>query len=78
MAERCAVTELLVAHCGCPKHRPDLRGERVTPPARGVTFEAKYAGRCSKCATTFEPGEDIHADGEGGYLGECCGEDGDA
>ena len=73
MVERCAVTELLVDQCGCPQHRGEPAPEERDDRALGPWFTASYPGRCSDCDTSFEPGDRIRADGEGGYLGTCCG-----
>lgn len=73
MAERCDITELLVtecAHCRKLPDPPEQRGER------GPWFTARYVGDCS-CGTVFIPGDQIRADGEGGYLCDVCGQDDD-
>lgn len=37
-------------------------------------FTARYDGTCDGCGADFEAGDDIMSDdGEGGWLGECCG-----
>lgn len=41
----------------------------------GPWFPASYSGECSGCGWSFESGEMIRADGEGGWLAECCGKD---
>jgi hypothetical protein len=76
--ERCERTELLTTECS------HCRGlDRQPAPARrpgngpGPWFPAAYPGRCSQCATSFDPGDRIRAAGGGGYLAECCGEDED-
>lgn len=43
----------------------------------GPWFEARYDGECAGCGDEFEAGEEIRADGEGGYLCGNCGEDAD-
>lgn len=77
MADRCPVTELLVDQCACPQHRgePTVDGRDDQP--LGPWFTAAYVGRCSRCDTSFDAGDRIRADGEGGYLGSCCGGDDD-
>lgn len=72
--ERCERTDLLVRDCAHCKKLPDP--ERVKP-AVGDWFDARFPGRCSRCQTDFDPGDEIRADGEGGYLAACCGEDED-
>lgn len=42
---------------------------------RGPYFPAGYPGDCSECAADFGPGDEIRADGEGGWQGRiCCGD----
>ena len=49
--------------------------EEKTPP----WFPAKYDGNCESCGSDFGEGEDIRADGSGGWEArECCGSDEDA
>jgi hypothetical protein len=70
--QRCAVTELYVdqcAHCRPPAAPPP------TPVLLGPWFSAAYAGQCSECGEEFEADIQIRADGEGGWLAECCGGD---
>lgn len=43
----------------------------------GPWFMAMYPGFCSACGDEFASGEQIRADGCGGYLAECCGGDDD-
>jgi hypothetical protein len=79
-AARCDITELLLAecsHCRGLDKQPAPTWRRDAGP--GPWFPAAYPGRCTQCATTFDPGERIRAagGGDGGYLAECCGEDGD-
>lgn len=81
MVNRCGVTELFIeqcAHCVAPsKPTPaDPFAEAADPsdtfdPKRGPWFTALYHGMCSACGDRFEPGDEIRADGDGGY--ECCG-----
>lgn len=74
---RCERTDLLIDQCACSTCRPDLDVEEVVASQRGAWFKASYGGRCANCKTTFEAGDQIRADGfgNGGWLGECCGED---
>lgn len=54
-------------------------GQRVPyetdPSMFGPWTEAQFSGRCSYCGERIEPGDDIRADGQRGWLGRCCGED---
>jgi len=71
--ERCSVTELFIdmcAHCR-PAPAPDPFDEPAGPPRRW--FAASYRGECSVCDETIEPGDEIRADGSGGYLCTDCG-----
>lgn len=38
----------------------------------GPWFMARYAGECSACGNGFLSGDEIRADGAGGYEGRCC------
>lgn len=40
----------------------------------GPWFTASYPGECARCGDEFDEGEQIRADGSGGY--ECCEDDG--
>lgn len=77
--ERCERTELLqrdCAHCrGLPDLVPAAKATRRGDGAWGPFFRAQFPGRCSYCDTPFAVGDRIRADGEGGFLAECCGED---
>jgi hypothetical protein len=42
---------------------------------RGPWFPANYRGECARCGTPFDPGAEIRADGELGWLTRCCGSD---
>jgi hypothetical protein len=68
---RCTVTELLVdqcAHC-----RPAPTAAQRAESTFGPWFSATYRGSCSSCGSRFEEFDDIRADGEGGWLADCCG-----
>lgn len=71
-AERCETTELLVTDCGCPKHRggqtPDEEASADQRPGPWIT--AKHPGTCSSNGCDIKPGDEIRADGAGGW--ECC------
>jgi hypothetical protein len=73
--DRCELTEFLVRDCGCRIHRPDLREAKPTIP-RGVTIPARFPGRCSADDRPFREGDEIRADGDGGWIAmQCCGEE---
>lgn len=42
----------------------------------GPFFQASYEGECDHCGDDIYPGDAIRADGEGGWLCETCGDDG--
>ena len=67
---RCVITDLEVTGCA------HCRGITETPPVvdLGPWFSAAYQGRCSACGDVFQVFDRIRADGDGGYLGECCAE----
>lgn len=71
--ERCPVTDLIASQCAHCRQVPvaDLFDEPAERP--GPWFQAFYAGECAGCCDTFGEGEQIRADGHGGYLAECCG-----
>lgn len=50
------------------------RQEREAAP-RGPAVEARYSGRCSGCDENIRPGDQIRADGEGGWLCNDCHDD---
>lgn len=80
--EACRVTELPVNMCGCRIHRGAPRPrpasadpfESVTEP-KGPWVRASFDSECSGCDGALWVGEDIRADGSGGWEGRCC-EDG--
>lgn len=75
---RCGVPELLVgqcAHCRCPTAPTPPDPFTVARTALGRWFAAGYPGECSGCGDIFDAGDRIRADGEDGYLAECCGGD---
>jgi hypothetical protein len=69
---RCDVTELLVSQCAHCRKTPTPKS---TPATYGPRFDARWSGFCSCCGDEFASGEQIRADGCGGYLAECCGGD---
>ncbi len=68
---RCTITDLLATQCAhC----------RPTPPAPkrdsarlGPWFAATYPGNCASCGARFDIFDQIRADGDGGWLADCCG-----
>lgn len=68
----CPVMEIPKATCAHCRKLPDPTGDRNL----GRPFTAAYAGRCADCDEPFDVGDRIRADGEGGYVGPCCGGDG--
>jgi hypothetical protein len=73
--ERCR-HELIVDQCGLcsPRAESGAPDPFSSPgPVAGLWFAARYAGECSRCGDWFAEGEEIQADGEGGYLARCCG-----
>jgi hypothetical protein len=79
MAGRCDLTDLLPDQCACPRHRnvqlPANHARDEQPTGPGPWFTAQYPGRCTRCRTEFVAGDQIRADGNGGYLDSRCGED---
>lgn len=78
---RCEITELLVAqcaHCVAPNvPTPPDPFDEPAEPARSDDwfpwFWARFPGGCAGCGLHFEAGDRIRANGDGGYLAECCG-----
>lgn len=70
MVDRCDLTELPKVMCAhCLGHTE----QQVNRPGQlGPWFDARYPGRCTNCGDYFDTGNRIRADGQGGYLGECC------
>jgi hypothetical protein len=67
MTTRCEITDLPTdqcAHCRPPPPEP--------PRQLGPWFTAQYDGTCSE-GCPIEAGDQIRADGEGGWLCETCG-----
>lgn len=71
MAERCELTELLTDQCA---HCRGIPGEPAPNPyGKRPQVAARYPGWCSGCGEPFGQGDQIRADGIGGWLAECCG-----
>lgn len=45
----------------------------ASTPTLGPWFAATYTGRCASCGRAFSEFDRIRADGDGGWLAECCG-----
>lgn len=77
-APRCELTELYVDQCThCrPKTAPDAVAEFLAEREilLGLWFPAAYPGHCDQCGVSFDQGDQIRADGEGGWVAECCGQ----
>lgn len=71
--ERCTLTDLPPGMCSHCRKIPEPEPERRD---LGRPFAAAYPGRCVDCDEPFDAGDRIRADGEGGYLGPCCAEEG--
>jgi predicted RNA-binding Zn-ribbon protein involved in translation (DUF1610 family) len=84
MTARCAVTELPTtgcAHCRRLGAQYAARDDAdnllmAGQPRLGRWFTATYRGECANCDETIEEGDQIRADGHGGYLCADCGQDG--
>jgi len=85
--KRCVCCDLPEYSCG-RKAELALVQPRQTPPLNigfadllqrsvmGKWFVAEYRGDCDVCGEEYEPGEEIRADGSGGWQGRaCCGPD---
>jgi hypothetical protein len=66
---------LLVSDCSHCRGLDPKPGQPERERAElGPWFEARWPGYCTGCGDDFDPGDRIRADGEGGWLAECCGE----
>jgi hypothetical protein len=68
---RCTITELLTSACSHCRPTPPPAG--LSRDRLGPWFAGSYGGTCTSCGGRFETGDRIRADGDGGYLGDCCG-----
>lgn len=69
-----------MAHCphlieqrDCTDCRPRPAVSSPVPAFYGPWFIAAYDGDCAGCGDEFCEGDEIRADGEGGWLARCCG-----
>jgi hypothetical protein len=74
-APRCTVTELLITECAHCHPAAALPG--LSDAGWGPWFPARYKGRCANCAGRMDEGEQIRADGTGGFLCDRCGQTGE-
>lgn len=66
---------MLPADCVDCRPREVVTAPASLPSESGPWFAAAYDGACTYCGEDIEPGDDIRADGHGGWLGRCCGGD---
>jgi hypothetical protein len=69
--QRCQITDLLTDQCAHCRQLPDP--EPVDATQWGPWFACQRPGSCSSCGAGFAEFDFIRADGEGGWLAECCG-----
>ena len=68
----CEFSELPKASCShCTGRGEEIPDEAM--PERGPWFPARFEGWCCNCGQPIEPGDQIRADGLGGYLCHECG-----
>lgn len=65
---RCTVTDLYTDQCAHCRPAPPTPHRTLGP-----WFGATYAGNCAGCGAKFDIFDQIRADGDGGYLAQCCG-----
>ncbi len=70
--ERCAVWDLPVESCACPKHRGGGQPEQAIDPdapwiQQGYGFEARFPAVCPACDEEIETGMDIRRS-QGRYI----------
>ena len=67
------------ADCGDCRPRPGVVIMKPGPFLHeyGPWFIAAYNGTCAGCGEDVGPGDEIRADGHGGWEGRCCDLDGD-
>lgn len=68
----CEFSELPKASCShCTGRGEEVPDEAM--PERGPWFSARFEGWCCNCGQPVDPGDQIRADGLGGYLCHECG-----
>jgi hypothetical protein len=69
---RCEKTDLYTSQCF---HCRSAAAPTIDSQM-GKWFHANYDGTCSVCGEAFEEGDEIRADGSGGWQGRyCCAEE---
>jgi hypothetical protein len=59
-----------------PEEEDPFASPAAVVPDRGPWFASRYDGDCDGCGADFGEGDDIRADGSGGWEAkDCCGED---
>ena len=71
---RCGVTELLAEQCAHCRPAPPAERDNT---GLGPWITSRYPGKCSGCGSRFDLFDQIRADGDGGWLANCCGNIGD-
>jgi hypothetical protein len=56
----------------CARRSPVVPDSASLPPEQDPWFIAGYYGACRGCGEDIEPGDEIRADGRGGWEGRCC------
>jgi len=74
--QRCSITELLTDQCAHCRPAPATDPvELLLAPKLGPWFEARYdGGECANCGWRFSVGDQIRADGDGGWFCVDCGQ----
>lgn len=72
-ASRCR-HELIKDQCGLctPRRAPRSADPFAVAVEKGPWFPARFDSECSGCDGAIWEGEDIRADGSGGWEGRCC------
>lgn len=59
----------------CQQAASQRRARPAQDPDYGPWFQAQFPGYCDGCGEPIEPGDQIRADGRGGWICEDCGSD---
>lgn len=63
-----------VSNCAfCRPTTASVQRRALERPLLGPWFEARWPGNCDGCDEEYQAGDQIRADGEGGYLYGTCG-----